>query len=351
MNEQKIVCNELNLKNEKERIIWLDIAKGLAVLCTIVGHVLIPGANVRNLIYSFHIPLFFVLSGYTIKRIPSSDFGKAIWKDFKRLLLPVLVMGLISCLINIIMYDKGITYSLWDNLRRILWGNGNNYILNYISQGKQMYGIGVLWFFIALFWAKLCYRYILNKISNYRFIFLLGGAFVSIWLGTIVWLPQSIDMIFIIILFMESGYQLKNCGKEDSNIIKIIGIIGFFIWITLSWNYGIHIELSIRHYPYCLICILIAFLGCLSVIQLSKAIAELRISKAVAFIGRHSMTLLCIHYLDKHFSYIWKLSLFDTNQTTILSIRAIWSINRVIFNVLVLLVWTVLKKQLIRLKR
>ena len=48
----------------KKRIYWLDIAKGIAIICTIIGHIAPFGRNVRNLIFSFHMPLFFILNYY-----------------------------------------------------------------------------------------------------------------------------------------------------------------------------------------------------------------------------------------------------------------------------------------------
>ena len=46
----------------KERIIWIDYAKAIAMFFVIFGHV-DSGNYLTNWIYSFHMPLFFLLSG------------------------------------------------------------------------------------------------------------------------------------------------------------------------------------------------------------------------------------------------------------------------------------------------
>ena len=53
---------------KRNRILWLDMAKGIGILLIMIGHLgisVIPEAKpVQIWLYSFHIPTFFFLSGY-----------------------------------------------------------------------------------------------------------------------------------------------------------------------------------------------------------------------------------------------------------------------------------------------
>jgi len=63
----------------KARILWLDVAKGLGILLVVLGHALggiidMPGRTVPSVfreifvgIYVFHMPVFFMLSGLTVR--------------------------------------------------------------------------------------------------------------------------------------------------------------------------------------------------------------------------------------------------------------------------------------------
>ena len=42
---------------------WMDVAKGITILLMILGHAAIP-EPLSNFIYSFHMPLFFIASGW-----------------------------------------------------------------------------------------------------------------------------------------------------------------------------------------------------------------------------------------------------------------------------------------------
>lgn len=52
----------------RQRIDWIDTAKGLCMILVIVGHTLPYGNLMRNFIFSFHMPAFFFLTGCCFSR-------------------------------------------------------------------------------------------------------------------------------------------------------------------------------------------------------------------------------------------------------------------------------------------
>lgn len=271
----------------KKRLDWLDVSKGIAIVCTIVGHIAPFNGNIRNIIFSFHMPLFFILAGYTLKQVTYEQLVSVTVKDFKRLLIPVFVMKIMQFILEIVIHHAEIKSCAKMIGLSILWGNGCSY--------WKFPGIGVVWFLLALFFAKFLFRISLNLVQNYRCIFYLFIAFAFSELGKKIWLPQNFDLLFPAMLFMYAGYLLKNKIVEDSKYLKVFGICSFVFWIYMSWYKGIHIELATRSYPYSLISILIALCGSLCVIQFSKSIEALKISKTLIFLGKYSLDLLCIH--------------------------------------------------------
>lgn len=77
------------ISNDKNRIIWLDYAKGIGIVLVVFGHI-IDGIvqsnlyieyntllqNVLDFIYSFHMQFFFILSGYVYCFVYRTDCGK-----------------------------------------------------------------------------------------------------------------------------------------------------------------------------------------------------------------------------------------------------------------------------------
>ena len=72
----------------KKRILYIDLLKGLGIMAMVLCHV---GTNgyVRHLIYGFHMPLFFFVSGVFYKR-KEQTFLSMILNKAKVLLVPYL---------------------------------------------------------------------------------------------------------------------------------------------------------------------------------------------------------------------------------------------------------------------
>ena len=79
------------------RVSWIDAAKGLGIILIVLGHI----ASVESpsllyvYIYAFHVPLFFFISGLTLK--PERDpFGTMLKGKLRSLLLPYLCYALLG---------------------------------------------------------------------------------------------------------------------------------------------------------------------------------------------------------------------------------------------------------------
>ena len=87
----------------KERLVYVDQMKGIAILLVVMGHLI--GYNVGynetvEFIYSFHMPLFFMISGYlghkTTHVVSLKTYGKFLKKKFIGLMLPFLFWSMIA---------------------------------------------------------------------------------------------------------------------------------------------------------------------------------------------------------------------------------------------------------------
>lgn len=91
----------------RNRIPYIDNIKCFAIICVMLGHALqyLEGDRLENVysfnfIYTFHMPLFMMVSGYFFSSSLRLSFGDFIKKKFTQLLLPGLTWSLAKYLIG-----------------------------------------------------------------------------------------------------------------------------------------------------------------------------------------------------------------------------------------------------------
>lgn len=81
--------NKLVTEKRNKRLIYIDIAKGIGIVLMIIGHCGIDNhPYIKNIIYCFHMPLFFIISGYFFKVRENKECIKNIWN---RLIKPYII--------------------------------------------------------------------------------------------------------------------------------------------------------------------------------------------------------------------------------------------------------------------
>lgn len=54
----------LFVKKQSDRKQWMDYARGIGIILVMIGHLPNLNYHITRYIFSFHMPLFFVISGY-----------------------------------------------------------------------------------------------------------------------------------------------------------------------------------------------------------------------------------------------------------------------------------------------
>lgn len=84
----------VTLKKPKSRIEWIDILRGAMMFLVVCGHALTHKGIVQY-IFSFHMPVFFIISGMTFSFNKEWDFVKYVKKKAKGLIIPYFALNLL----------------------------------------------------------------------------------------------------------------------------------------------------------------------------------------------------------------------------------------------------------------
>lgn len=130
-----------SVEQRKKRLIEIDALRGCLIVLVIIGHALQQGEGYErnvawNVIYSFHMAAFFVVSGY----VSASLKAISIWRRCKQLFVPFVV---------------------WTLLVSLRKEESGAYLLEVIRRPDSSY-----WFLYCLFMVSLAFHGVAKIVSD-----------------------------------------------------------------------------------------------------------------------------------------------------------------------------------------
>lgn len=217
---------------------WIDSCKGIVILLMVIGHVPHLPDIVIKLIYGFHMPFFFIMSGYLFNQDKwhSLGFRQFASTRMKNYLIPFFFWATIIWIIASIWYAS--SHSINETVNQSLaWLWGNIY-----ADGRMahMPYDGPLWFLPCLFIASLLFYLVTILNNQYLGSAILGGAFIWSFLlkhYNIPQLPWHINGMGYYCFLMWVGLQIKRYNlleKMKTSIVFLLLVVGIFAIIINS---------------------------------------------------------------------------------------------------------------------
>ncbi len=331
------------LANVKKRDENIDVLKGLAIICVVLGHCGFPGGAY---IYLFHMAVFFMASGYCFdaKKIQSSDnLWEYALKKLRSLWLPYVIFNTLGW----IFYNTFIQIGFLtenpefpDAVSRMEWPSIVNAIawaFHMNTWGTQKY-FGAGWFIIVLFYITIlfaalclvsesCKKRVCRMIGRagrqnhniedtfpkteralyvLQHVVLLSSGAVSLYIS---WKLQCRELILeecitsatVCYPLYVFGFYLKKLSDRMNPLILrfryglvALGIPAFYI----AGKYG-GISLNLNAYPGWQFLLICSLLGWVWLLALSMCLTQKKwkIKNALNYIGRRSIYILFLHFL------------------------------------------------------
>jgi fucose 4-O-acetylase-like acetyltransferase len=272
----------------------IDVARGLAILLVVLGHnraISLWSPHFVQAIFLFHVPLFFLLSGYVFRR---ERFDVVLAKLMRRLLLPCFAAALLVGIAKVV--ERGDSFE--QTMLGIGWATGQTLPWSH------------LWFLPTLFLSL-----IVVQLAGYLFeerpLAWAGGAAVATALAVVmpqsgasvshfeftypVGLPWGIDLLALCTLFVMLG-QLMRYSPElwqaaCKPAIGAVAAVLFLMCATIA-----EVDLNLRMFAPFIPALLAACTGCVLTLQLAAWLSRFNVpTRAFAFVGRHTLPIFLLH--------------------------------------------------------
>ena len=200
-----------------KRLSFIDNARGVLILLIILYHCF-PGDERLRFISSFHVPAFFMISGYLFNR--STAFSKSIKENvikiLHRFILPFIFFESLSGIVKAVTIQMPIHSILFEPL------------LGYYNAGAD-------WYLISVAVAEIIFIIMHQRICNKRIILLISSVgMVFTFMMPHTQLFRIIGRILSALFFITLGYSLRFIFENEKNDFLYI-LIAFSLTFAASY--------------------------------------------------------------------------------------------------------------------
>lgn len=296
-SEYKNVSNieftsDIKATQKKKRLDWPDVAKGICILAVIAGHMGIPFVN--QLVFLWHLPVFFLIAGLFLKIVPDKT---ALKNKVRRLLFPYYISCIAICIIaglRALVSGMSLSEAVLPWIKASLYAAGDSW-----AEPFPIKGIGAIWFLWALFIAIMITNHFAERKAGPVIILIIAILGWASFTYTGIWLPLSIQAGMLCSLYLLIGYQAaKHAFTLDSlhpliligaGIIAAIGIQHFKgFWLVHNYMGNGWFDFAF------------SLCASLMIMVLSSYISKNYplIKKILIFYGINSLIILCLHIIE-----------------------------------------------------
>lgn len=228
---------------DRQRNLYLDITKAIAIICVVIGHCIQFGSGndwlkndlyfdngVFKVIYSFHMPIFMLVSGYLFAfSMTKRNWTETIVQKMKTLLVPIVLWALIPFLAFLLSAKSG----------------GEEISPVFCCKRFITTVLGNFWFLWAVFWCSLVVILVNRFLKNSKIVYLLG-AILTLFIPDVFGLHMYKFMYpyFILGYFCNADdWMTKYKRFYSSDVFFGICGVGYILLLT-KYSYESYIYTS-----------------------------------------------------------------------------------------------------------
>ncbi len=191
---------------EENRKIYIDIIRAIGIILVVLGHSIENVNEVKSFIYSFHMPLFFVIFGMLMTS-KEKNILKYTIKKFCQLIIPYIIFALIYA-----GFSK-------NTIPYILYGTRLSLV--------KADSLSSLWFLVAYFISAVISQIIINFTKKFKHniiviniimsITSLIGYMLSKYIHLKYNIPLELDVALFMMLYIMIGFNIKNMIEKLVN--------------------------------------------------------------------------------------------------------------------------------------
>ena len=282
--------------------------KGILIILVVIGHLVTSETKIHQLIYWFHMPVFFMITGIL------SSWGIDDLSFVKKRVSSLVVPYFSWCILLFLIFwiENPLKY-----LGRILYGGAMN-------TTAYTYPF---WFVCALFVSSIVFNWF--KRRNVKWLYGVLTIFLLLWYTVLCRcqippLPWSIEVIPFVLLYFVIGIYANKLSEKNLIAPVIISMILVIVLILCLHNGIIDYKLGMKshHLTNILFDTIVPTIFFFSLKEICLVLSKIKIlNSLLSFIGKASLVIMFIHVTILHIMN--KLNIADSYSLDLLKVLVV----------------------------
>ena len=273
-----------------ERDATIDVLKGIGIVVVAMGHIdFTPiGGSLDIYLYTFNVPLFFIVAGYMWRPKPGVSIWRAVQRRFRQIYVPYVVLFVVSLLYGNLVYrhlfhQEVIPFDFQATVKAFVFASD---WLNTVPTFNF-----ALWFLPIFLITSVAFQF-LQKIGNvWVYLVVLAFLFVASYPVELL-LPGrpvlNINVLPVGLVLMGCGHLLRRFVPLDRVPVVIYPILLVFTLAVTMWAPGNISGMGSYLFVPSALASFVIYLGIAQ---------QLRSSSWLAYVGINSLIVFGIHGL------------------------------------------------------
>ncbi len=288
--------------NGKVRLPFIDTAKGILIILVILGHTNIAEESIANrIIYSYHMPAFFIISGFLMaqsKKLTETKFTTFLIKKLKGIMYPYVTLSALS--VSLVFIEDLVLKRGFDKFSDALF------------KTVTLQGYFALWFLPTLFVAEILAFITVKLMRSHKTLTkLLFIAVISALTSvavSVLWeispdvnvffpsrfvLRSILSYTFVMFGFLICSKLIDWCEQINKNFAVIFSLLIFVLGCYFS-IYNKRLNLSVLDIGNPALFYLFSLVNTFSFLLLLHSLPCEKL-KIINYIGKNTIIIMAIH--------------------------------------------------------
>lgn len=260
-----------------ERKKGFDVARGIGIFLIVWSHTMSDGEPLRSFLFSFHVPLFFLISGYFFEGGREKCTRWLYW-------IGLYIMLSILDVVVLLFFNPALL-------------NKNVVINGVLGMDSQLIFNSPKWFLLCLIEMQILMELIVKLKVEFQIVIvilslLFGESVQSHWI-------LGLNLIFVTLPFFYLGYLLKKKNmyekvkKHKSSMLGVVSVTAMLLVAFVGSQFNGMVSVQKMQYGNYIVFLTCALCGSVAVVLIGIFLEKIEL---LSLLGQNTMPIFLLHY-------------------------------------------------------